>query len=172
MFGRFVSRLWSYGRLRNYSTDGGGIKYHGFTYYPRFPDFKDPPYEPSKLFMVQRVKALKGRPYWEKNMMKEIGLAGKRSDIVIMKNIPENNARLWQVKHLVKITPITCPNGLPSDGDYSGTYLKENGEFIVTPKLKVPQEQETALEVFQSKKDRLDGETLRKHLRLKWLNAW
>jgi large subunit ribosomal protein L30 len=47
----------------------------------------------------------------------------QKSDIAIVKNIPEVNEILWKIKHLVKITPIQCPNGMPDEGDYEGTYL-------------------------------------------------
>ncbi|KAJ8945676.1 hypothetical protein NQ318_012394 [Aromia moschata] len=109
---------------------GEGIQYPGFKYYPRRPDFKDPPYEPSKLFRVERIKSLKGVPYWEKNILKEFKLDGlKNNCYVVIKNIPENNNRLWKVKHLVKITPITFPDGFPSESDR--TVLHENGELRI-----------------------------------------
>ncbi|KDR09964.1 39S ribosomal protein L30, mitochondrial [Zootermopsis nevadensis] len=149
-----------------------GIKYHGFTYYPRFPDEKDPPYEPTKLLMVQRVKPLKGNPYWDKKLLKHFGLDGKQSDIAVVKNIPEVNAILWKIKHLVKITPIQCPNGLPEEGDYEGTYLTDYGEFRISPRLKIDPKQIEATEEFVKDPRKFDGETLRKLLRLKWLNGW
>lgn len=40
----------------------------------RYPDFKDPPYEPSKLFRVERVKPLKGVPGKHKKILTEFGL--------------------------------------------------------------------------------------------------
>lgn len=150
----------------------GGVKHFGFTYYPRFPDQKDPPLEVSKLLYLRRVKPFWGRPYWEKQILKELGLLGKTSDVAIVKNIPEINQRIWHVKHLLLIQPIRCPDGLPEDGDLSGTFLQENGVFRVATKLKVAPESVKALEDFRSQKTRLDGETLRRHLRLKWVNPW
>jgi hypothetical protein len=47
----------------------------------RYPDFKDPPYEPSKLFRVQRIKPLKGVPYYEKKILSDFKLIGKVSAI-------------------------------------------------------------------------------------------
>ncbi|KAJ8890749.1 hypothetical protein PR048_010258 [Dryococelus australis] len=233
---------------------------------PRFPDQPDPPYEPQKLFMVERIRPMKGNPYWDKDLLKKLGLDGKdplagwcllpsgvvgvaegvgssevthgllnpylfgvevityleprvlveamklhwvaccppasvleEADnqkyskhisamelvafrlssaftqgkaVTILKNIPENNARLWRIKHLVKITPITFPNGLPEEGDYSGTYLKENGEFVVTRRLKVDSTRIAATDKFLSDGDKMDGATLQKQLRLKWLNPF
>ncbi|KAF5274389.1 hypothetical protein FQA39_LY07269 [Lamprigera yunnana] len=155
---------------RIYKWHGEGIQYPGFTYYPRHPDFKDPPYEASKLFRVQRIKPLKGCPYWEKNILAEFKLDGKQSDIAIIKNIPENNARLWRIKHLVRIVPITFPNGFPDSA--TGTYLQENGELVVS-KLLVPKEDKLlALEKFENDIKKLDGDTLRRESRKRWNIGW
>lgn len=44
----------------------------------RRPDFKDPPYEPSKLFRVRRItKSLKGLPWWERKILEGFKLDGK-----------------------------------------------------------------------------------------------
>jgi large subunit ribosomal protein L30 len=88
-----------------------------------------------------------------------------------VKNIPEINAALWKIKHLVKITPIQCPDGLPEEGDYEGTYLTEHGEFRVSPRLKCDPKQIEATDTFVKDERKFDGETLRKLLRLKWLNG-
>ncbi|KAI4459454.1 mitochondrial ribosomal protein l30 [Holotrichia oblita] len=153
-----------------YNWRGEGIQYPGFKYYPRNKDFKDPPYTPTKLFRVQRIKPVKGTPWWERNILKELKLDGKTNDVVIIKNIPENNSRLWRIKHLIKIVPITFPNGFPQD--VTGTFLKENGELTVMKSV-VPVEVEL---IEQEKIDnnvmKMDGNTLRKALRKKWLNGW
>lgn len=146
-----------------------GIKYPGFTYYPRRPDFQDPPYEPSKLFRVRRIKPIKGTPYWEREILKRYKLDGKLSDISIVKNIPEVNAELWKIKHLIDIQPITFPCGLP-DGK-SMTQLKENGELVVKH-LSLSEERLKASDDFINDRKRLDKDTLRRHLRKVWLNGW
>jgi len=153
-------------------TEDGGVVYHGFTYYPRFPGQEDPPYEPSKVFMVQRIKCLKGKPYWDKNLMKQLGLDGSRSEIALIANTPAMNAMLWKVKHLIRITPITFPQGVPQEGDIGATRLLENGQLVFVPQLKA----DTAVAQVQAEEApdirHLDGETLRKHLRLKWIHPW
>ncbi|KAF5275200.1 hypothetical protein FQR65_LT04232 [Abscondita terminalis] len=153
-----------------YKWHGEGIQYPGFKYYPRDPDFKDPPYEASKLFKVQRIKPFKGAHGWEKHILEEFKLDGKQSDIAIVKNIPENNARLWRIKHLVKIVPITFPNGFP--GDTTGTYLKENGELLVAKSLQVHQDKLLATEKFQTDIKKMDGDTLRRESRKRWNTGW
>ncbi|CAH0550761.1 unnamed protein product [Brassicogethes aeneus] len=155
---------------RYYKWHDEGIQYPCFKYYPRHPEFKDPPYEPTKLFRVERIKPLKGLPYWEKNILKEFKLDGKKNSYNVIKNIPENNGRLWKIKHLIKITPITFPNGFPTDTN--GTYLKENGELEVVQKLQFQEEKLKITDQFINDKKKLDGDTLRRNSRLKWLTGW
>lgn len=103
--------------------------------------------------------------------MKEFKLDGERmSDIVILKNTPEINSKLWKVKHLIKITPITFPNGFPDD--INGTFLKENGEFLVTKRLVPNAERLEKTEAFRKDPKRIDGDTLRRDSRKKWLLGW
>ncbi|XP_056639166.1 39S ribosomal protein L30, mitochondrial [Diorhabda carinulata] len=148
-----------------------GIQYPGFKYYPRYPDFEDPPYEPTKLFRVEVIKPLKGAPYWEKHILKEFKLDGKKNSYVIVKNIPENNQRLWKIKHMIKITPITFPDGFPKEDDI--TYLQENGELKIIKKVNSVHENKLEIsDNFRSDVKRLDGDTLRRQSRLKWLSGW
>uniref|UniRef100_T1J3G7 Large ribosomal subunit protein uL30m n=1 Tax=Strigamia maritima TaxID=126957 RepID=T1J3G7_STRMM len=123
-------------------------------------------YEPPKLLMVRRVAPLSGRPEWERYLLTRLRLHENTEDIVIVKNSPTMNLDLFKVKHLIEVKPITFPNGLPEPGDYSGTYLKKNGEFIVNKKLKV--EQKALKFPDEYAKKRLDDTYLRDHLRLKW----
>nr|CAG4638776.1 EOG090X0EYV [Cyclestheria hislopi] len=152
-------------------TEDGGIKYIGFTYYPRFPGQEDPPYTPSKVHMVEKIRCLKKKPYWEKNIMKELGLDGKRSIIAIVPNTPDFNSKLWKVKHLVRITPITFPNGLPEDNP-NCYQLKENGEVVYIPSLKSDIQTSEIEAMKPADEKRMGGETLAKHLRLKWIKPW
>ncbi|XP_057369426.1 uncharacterized protein LOC130690425 [Daphnia carinata] len=161
-------------KLRNNQigfTEDGGQRFHGFTYYPRLPGQQDPPYEPSKVLMVERIRDLKHRPYWEKDVLTKLGLpmTVKSSQAVIVANTPSMCAQLWKVKHLIRVTPITFPQGLPEDGDAAGARLQDNGELVFIPKLK----SDALIAATQSKpedrRDYLDTDTVKKHLRLKWL---
>ena len=65
-----------------------------------------------------------------------IGL-GKHADVgrlVFLPNTPSVGLHLFKVKHLIKITPVTFPNGIPDDfsPDTHGYKLTPKGEFIVT----------------------------------------
>lgn len=94
----------------------------------------------------------------------------KQSKVVIVKNIPENNYRLWKIKHLLKIVPITFPKGFPQDT--RGTLLKENGEMVVSEMLVPKEETMIALEKFCNDRTKMDPETVRNQLRKKWLDAY
>ncbi|XP_061548571.1 39S ribosomal protein L30, mitochondrial [Phyllopteryx taeniolatus] len=88
------------------------------------------PEQPHKLHIVTRVKSVMRRPYWEKDMMKHLGLQ-KAHVPVIHKNTPAVNSRLKFIKHLVRIEPLRTPYGLPSEQDMADSYINSKGELIV-----------------------------------------
>ncbi|XP_011302248.1 39S ribosomal protein L30, mitochondrial [Fopius arisanus] len=144
--------------------------YEKVTYYPRHPGQVDPPIAPTKLLVIQRVKPYAGNPYWHKAILDQLHLNEKKSDITIVKNIPEICAQLWKVKHLIKVTPLNQPGKLPEDNDIHATWLMENGDLLLTPRVDPVREQLTMDHVRNPK--RLDGETLSFELRMRWLNPW
>ncbi|XP_046416487.1 39S ribosomal protein L30, mitochondrial [Neodiprion virginianus] len=150
--------------------DDSGVRYGLITYFPKTPNHVDPPIEPTKLFMVQRIKKLSGTPWWEKEVMSQLHLDGKKSEVAIVKNTPETNVLLWQVKHLIKVTPIKCPDGIPKTASLNGSYLHENGTFMVNRKVTIDQKRIDAIDEYKKDWKKLDSETLRKDLRLKWVN--
>lgn len=85
-----------------------------------------------------------------------------------MKNIPESNARLWKIKHLLEIKPITFPYGEPTENDLKHTLLKENGECLVTKELLIPIERLEAHEKFIQNPAKMTNQTIEKKCRLKW----
>lgn len=99
-----------------------------------------------------------------------ISLQGNR--VAIVKNIPEINARLWKVKHLIKIIPITFPYGEPTEDDINHTILKENGQCLVTKTLAPAPEQIAALEKFDSDDKKMDSTTIKRDTRHRWNNAF
>ncbi|XP_050466245.1 39S ribosomal protein L30, mitochondrial [Cataglyphis hispanica] len=148
-----------------------GVKYGFVKYFPRHPNHVDPPFEPSKLLLVKRVKPFAGNPWWEKRMLKDLGFEDKKHFNVpmILKNTPEICAMLWKVKHLVKILPIKLPNELPTADDLNGTYLHENGTFYIVPKVDPAREEATIKFVNDPKK--LNRDIIQEKLRLKWLEG-
>uniref|UniRef100_A0A1A9WIM9 Large ribosomal subunit protein uL30m n=1 Tax=Glossina brevipalpis TaxID=37001 RepID=A0A1A9WIM9_9MUSC len=167
-----INILRRYGKHNKKYVYKNGVKYGNIYYYPRTTDHQDSTVIPAKLFRVQRIKQLKGNPYWEKDLLRELGLDGRQSDFTVVKNIPEINARLWKIKHLIKVTPMTFPYGEPKEHDINHTFLKENGECIVTKDIGPVDERIEALDAFEKDVKRLDTELLRKDTRLKWLNPW
>lgn len=113
---------------------------------------------------------MKGLPYWEKDILQDLRLLGRSEEIVILKNIPEINRRLWRVKHLVEIVPITFPDGFPNDN--RGTYLKENGELVVKKELIPCENSLQKTEIYRNNPKRLDGATLKRDSDLKWQKGW
>lgn len=113
-------------------------------YYPH-KDEEVPTEAPSPVLMVRRTKSLYGEPWFNKNYCQQIGLGTKEkeSKLVFLPNLPSVSLVLFKIKHLLEITPVTFPNGIPEDFDPEthGYKLKSNGEFIVHPSLKVDPEE-------------------------------
>lgn len=93
--------------------------------------------------------------------------------MTVVKNIPDNNARLWKVKHLIKMEPVSFPHGEPTEKDVNHTFLKENGECLVVKEIGDNLKKRSKLLV-RSKIENsvMDQNTLKKDSRLKWLNPY
>lgn len=87
----------------------------------------------------------------------------------MVKNIPETNALLWKVKHLVQIKPITWKGDLPKDG--LGTHLRETGELVISPKLK-PSEEVIAASEVQKQNLSMSKKYMKKYLLKQWKNLY
>ncbi|XP_076857968.1 large ribosomal subunit protein uL30m isoform X2 [Brachyhypopomus gauderio] len=99
------------------------------------------PQQPHKLHVVTRVKTSMRRPYWEKKVIKSLGLM-KAHEPRVHKNTPSVNNQLKIIKHLVRIEPLKLPYGLPSEGEMADSYLNSKGELVVR-RLEKPVEQKT-----------------------------
>ncbi|TSL16123.1 39S ribosomal protein L30, mitochondrial [Bagarius yarrelli] len=88
------------------------------------------PEQPHKLHIVTRIKSTKGRPYWEKKVVKSLGIQ-KSHEPRIHKNTPSVNNQLKIIKHLVRIQPLKLPNGLPSEAEMADSHLNSKGELVV-----------------------------------------
>ncbi|XP_015913814.1 uncharacterized protein [Parasteatoda tepidariorum] len=123
-------------------------------------------FEPSKLFMVWRVAPLIHRPIWEKEIILKLGLHKDKAKYATVKNTASNNKMLWKVKHLIRLKPITFPDGLPTNDDLYGTFLKQSGELVIAERLKVKPEDLERDPEFERVK--LDQRTIKENLRIKW----
>lgn len=76
----------------------------------RQPNHDDGPVEPSKLFRVERIKPVKGNPFWEKKILKLLGLAEKVMSVIVL-------SRPLRLVYLSDQTTIcvSSPSGEPSD---------------------------------------------------------
>ncbi|XP_066475808.1 large ribosomal subunit protein uL30m [Tiliqua scincoides] len=100
------------------------------------------PQQPHKLHLVTRIKSGRRRPYWEKELIKALGLE-KRNEPRVHKNIPSVNSKLKVIKHLIRIKPLKLPHGIPSEEEMADTYVNTStGELIIRRHLK-PVEQKT-----------------------------
>lgn len=55
---------------------------------------------------------------------------------VVVKNTPTDNQRLREVKHLLKIRPLTLPQGFPeNEADIQHCTIKSNGEMVFVKKI-------------------------------------
>ena len=90
----------------------------------------------------------------------------------IIVNDEVTNAELWKIKHLITITPITFPDGFPTESDIGKCHLYENGEFRINAKLGVNEEQLEATEKFQRKINSVDKHMIEKYVRHHWDRAF
>ncbi|XP_053202120.1 39S ribosomal protein L30, mitochondrial-like [Panonychus citri] len=94
--------------------------------------------EPSPFHVVFRYK--KGIIPWTiKVKLRHLGLHGKEIGYpVLIPNTPHFNALLWDVKHLIKLAPVTFPDGLPTEKDIGATRLCPfTGKFEINDKFRV-----------------------------------
>ncbi|CAN8012968.1 unnamed protein product [Ixodes pacificus] len=134
-------------------------------------------FEVPKLFLVERLSREYGLPYWEKDILKLLKLLESKEDkkagihrpvgsVAIVKNTPFMCRMLWRVKHLVRVTPITFPDGEPREGEYTGTHLGRDGVF-----RRVPHIDELRLAATEPERKKLDGKEIAKVLHLAWNNS-
>ncbi|XP_061482862.1 large ribosomal subunit protein uL30m isoform X2 [Rhineura floridana] len=93
------------------------------------------PQQPHKLHLVTRIRSGIRRPYWEKELLKSLGLE-KRYEARVHKNIPSVNKKLKVIKHLISIKPLKLPYGIPTEEEMSDTYINCAGELIIRHRLK------------------------------------
>ncbi|CAN8006916.1 unnamed protein product, partial [Ixodes hexagonus] len=134
-------------------------------------------FEVPKLFLVERLSPSYGLPYWEKDILKLLKLLESKADkkakihrpvgsVTIVKNTPFMCRMLWRVKHLVRVSPITFPDGEPREGEWTGTHLGRDGVF-----RRVPHIDEARLAPTKTDRTKLNGKEIAKVLHLAWNNS-
>ncbi|XP_017886353.1 39S ribosomal protein L30, mitochondrial [Ceratina calcarata] len=145
------------------------VRYEKVKYHPRTPDHVDPPFTPSKVLMIVRVKPFKGNPWWNKIILKKYGLKEEGREPAFVKNTPEACAELWTIKHLIKIVPLKLPEKLPEIDDMTEYYVHEDGSIHVTGKLD-PVRYKATQDYLTSPK-RMAMADISEKLRLLWLKG-
>ncbi|XP_068124301.1 large ribosomal subunit protein uL30m [Hyperolius riggenbachi] len=100
------------------------------------------PEQPHKLHLITRIRTFIGRPHWEKEVVRKLGLQ-KAQVPVIHKNIPGVNKELKVIKHLVRVQPLKLPYGLPTEEEMADCYINSKGELVICKKLQ-PVEKKSA----------------------------
>ncbi|XP_018011876.1 uncharacterized protein LOC108669101 [Hyalella azteca] len=152
----------------------GGLRYYGFDYYPADPDNVEtlPKEEISPLFMVRRARFGIRMEWWYREILEELGLINRFScgDVVIVKNVPEMNEKLYSVKHLIEIKPVKIPANLPLDADPTHCRFTEDAELLYSPEYAVqPEQLEEPKELVDVK---LDRPLITREGRKRWDSAW
>jgi len=157
------------------------VKYKGYRindgeekvkYYPLAGEEVDNQPPPAPVLMVQKVKKLHGEPYWNKDYCEQIGLGmpEKIGKLSFLPNTPSVGLLLFKIKHLVKITPVTFPNGMPENfnPDTHGYKLTSKGEFVVTDR---PNESLDSIAARASWM-KIELEQIKKEARITWDKPW
>lgn len=136
-------------------------------------------WEVPKLLLVERVVDVYATPHWERNILQLLKLAQSKEDRkarihrplgsrTIVKNTPFMCKMLWRVKHLVRVSPITFPDGEPTEVT-SGTHLGRDGVFRIVPQLRVPEQR--LAEPADHVRRKFAGQEIAKVLHRKWNNG-
>lgn len=90
----------------------------------RITDQRNAKVVPSPVHLVWRTHQIRLRPWWEKVVLRKLGLHyQKEYERVLVPNTPHYNRLLWEVKHLIRMKPLTFPDGLPTEADIGRTKL-------------------------------------------------
>ena len=137
-------------KYKGNKNSGGDDK---IAYYPHVGE-QIPDEPPSPVLMVEKRETGKSQPYWIKDYLTQIGRflqflnvlvsiwyffsglgemerVGKK---VFLPNTPSVGMLLYRMKHMVKITPLKFPNGIPEnfDPNVHGFDLSADGKFTIT----------------------------------------
>ena len=110
------------------------------TYFPHKGEAPWPDdYEPSPVLLVKRVKQLGGQPWWHKMDCERIGLGPftNINTVIALPNLSYYNALLYRIKHLIEITAVQFPDGVPDPKDFDAKNAKvtHDGKFLYHSKI-------------------------------------
>jgi len=127
--------------------------------------------EPPLVLLVEMTDTSSGQPYWFKEALEQLGLltGGFKGKRVAVPNMTHYTSLIYKVKHLVRVTPVTFPNGVPSVNDFDPSMARvtDNGDFLYHPKIKANfDEVEAGLEA--SEKMLIQERTYKKKAGIDW----
>lgn len=123
---RKYDRWWQYLPRREDGNKEYDFEKHNAT--PR--DFNEPMdvAEPPKLWLAWAYQPTDGGRFWSKRLVKEVfGCFPEPGKMYVFKNTADTNERLWRIKHLIEIRPMSFPNGEPTVADIAFTELFADG---------------------------------------------
>lgn len=147
------------------------------TYFPHKGEVAWPDdYQPSPVLLVKRVKELRGQPWWHKMDCERIGL-GYRTNmhtVVALPNLSNYNALLYRIKHLVEITPVQFPDGLPTPEEFDVKKAKVTPDGKFTYHAKIEEESTILLDQgpLQAERMKMTRKTFRHEAKLSWSRPW
>ncbi|KAI6177101.1 hypothetical protein M3Y97_00870600 [Aphelenchoides bicaudatus] len=87
---------------------------------------------PPKLWLVWAHRATNEGRDWTNDRVKQVfGCFPEPGKMHVFKNTADINDRLWRIKHLIEVRPITFPNGEPTTSDVAFTEIFADGRCVV-----------------------------------------
>lgn len=94
----------------------------------------------SPFHLVWRHMDIMGMPWYDKVVLRRLGLHGLNGERVVIPNTPAHNRLLWQIKHAIRLKPVKFPDGMPTEADIGRTKVcVHSGKFEINDKFKVPE---------------------------------
>ena len=137
-----IGEPYTYSQYRENQDDIDDETQQDMIYYPHKGEEPWPKdYVPSPVLLVQKVKPLKGEPWWHKMDCERIGLGvwAPIKKVVALPNLSFYNALLYRIKHLIKITPVDFVDDLPPPEEFDPKCAKitHDGKFLYHSKIGV-----------------------------------
>ena len=133
----------------NYDVDIDDDQHFDMKYFPHKDEWKTGlwaekakgNFDPPLVLLVERTQSLWGQPWYHKEILERIGLGlGTKKNFkrVAVPNMSFYTSKLYQVKHLIRIIPVTFPNGLPPKEEFDPKMARImlDGKFLYHPKIK------------------------------------
>mgnify|MGYP001793081059 CR=1 FL=1 len=103
------------------------------------------------MHVVTRCKPLKGQMAAYKALCDHFDIGRRMHKPVLVANTPSNNELLLQIKHLIRVKPLTAVHGLPSDAsELTHTQLRTDGSLSVIKSVRLPTDSSEPVRLLQT----------------------